>query len=203
MYLIGIILLCLTGTLIFLVLSVILLPFTVSAEGDVSDETLAGRIVAGWAWGFISFRIQAGQRPEIWLLGYRLSTLKKGKKKKPKKKKKKKPKKKKEKKKALFLHRNTYVSMGRRLIQMLGIKCEMNGVLGFDDPSDTAILFVAIDQLASRQQMVQLNLRPDYLDAALVLKVSLCARLWLAQFAALAVLVLFRGDYRRAVRAIL
>lgn len=206
-----------------LVLLVVLLPFRGKAEGGLTEGRVYGGLSGDWAWGFLSFRYEAGQPAKLYLAGLRVARFKLERRRgsaeeeeKKERKKREKAREKKEKKrerrqqaalrgeKAGLARRDipVLVRMARRMVHPLAIAGRVEGTLGTDDPGDTALIGEALRQIDRVSSRLAVDVQPSYVEEVVELEGEVRLRVWIAQFLVVTLGLLLSRENRRVLRAL-
>lgn len=181
----------------------IVVPLQVRAEGQVDDEVLDGRLHAWWGFGLIGVRLVVGERGQLLLFGRRVAAL-------PgmSRERQEKPHRRRRKSKRFrrgprwFLrHRHTLRSLMARFLRTFRLRIHLTGMLGLDDPADTAALMGLLRLVQRDSETAHIDVRPDYLGDTLELEGSLTARVWILAVLTVAVLSLFERNTWRLIRS--
>jgi len=210
----------LLGILAGLVMMLLLVPIRVYGAGWVSGLSADGECSLGWGWGFIS--VSADARGAVlrvaWLPIYRPSwqqimarskltpeqrAKKEEKKRRKEEKKALKARKKEPKKRRPFSLRGGLVILRfvRRLAGTIRVRGWLAGVVGLDDPADTAALLGAISPLNHRWQRFSVEITGNWTDEMLDLQGEVRVGLWPIRTALATCVLMLDREVREALFA--
>jgi len=198
-------LLAIPAILLGLLLLVAAVPFHARATGAVHDGEVSGAVWIGWGWGLLSVNVAAGGAA-VRVAGVRVVRLdgrRGGKRSAPAEK---------ERRDAggerwagrlrrSVRARRPLLRMAARLARALRLRLRLAGSLGAGDPADTAAL-VALARLLEAVPGVELPLEFDWLDEVVELEAEGSARIWVAELAAAAAVLLLERENRAALRVV-
>jgi hypothetical protein len=194
---IGIALSSILGLLLFV-------PLHLRAEGSLQGLSGSGRVRARWGWFVLIFDLDSGAGARLRLFGLTLSRFK-GRASEQKKKRKKEKKKENKKPAGGFGHfwrnRRILLRLALRILSTLHPRGRLRGVVGFDDPADTAWLDLALWQLRGRWQSFEVDVSCDFTDEVLELDGDFRAWIWPVQVVLVGLLLMLSKRNRRALRA--
>jgi hypothetical protein len=215
-------LLCILGGLLLLFL---LLPVHVSADGEANVVLIDGEAEARWAWGLLSLRLTPERGAWVHLLGRPVRRLRRragsytdedgdengdedgdedGDAEAPE-----------QAEEAdepqgsggrrglgwALHHRRALLRVVKRLYRAMGVRARLEGALGLDDPTETAVLWGMLMQVQAWLPGLELAVRPDFMDEQLDLRGTLRGRIWLAHLLLIMAAQLLRADTRQMLRA--
>jgi len=164
-------------------LVLLVVPFHLRAAGAIHEDDVWGEARVLWGFGLLAVVASFSRGVELRLLGLRVFRLKGGRrKKKEKKRKEKEPKEEKEKKgdwRAFLRNRSKLLEWTIDLLRPLCPRLRARGIIGLDDPANTAVLYGVLSQLR-RLPRTELAVETDWAGDALELDVEVEMRLWLA-----------------------
>ena len=183
-------------------------PLHLRAEGRIEGLSGSGRVRARWGWFVLIFDLASGSGARLRLFGLTLSRFKgRAQPSRASGQKKKKKEKKKEKKKPgggfghFWRKRKTLLRLALRILATLHPRGRLQGVVGLDDPADTAWLDLALWQLRGRWQTFEVDVSCDFTDEALELDGEFKAWIWPIQVLFVGLLLMLNKRNRRALRA--
>lgn len=98
-------------------------------------------------------------------------------------------------------HRRALLRVVKRLYRAMGVRARLEGALGLDDPTETALLWGVLMQVQAWLPGLELAVRPDFLEEQLDLRGTLRGRIWLAHLLLIMAGQLLRADTRQMLRA--
>ena len=203
-------LLCVLGGLLLLSL---LLPVHVNADGQANIVLIDGEAEARWAWGLLSLRLTPERGAWVHLLGRPVRRLRRGSSStdqggdddeaKPQDEDTTRPRSGGGRRgRGWFLyHRQALLRVVKRLYHAMGVRARLEGALGLDDPTDTAVVWGVLMQVQAWLPGLELAVRPDFMDEQLDLRGTLRGRIWLAHLLVIMAGQLLRADTRQMLRA--
>jgi hypothetical protein len=199
---IGLVLLWTLAAVLAVLLVLLIVPIHVRAEGGIHGMSLSGKAAIRWGWGLVSVRMAPGSGFTLHVLGIRIWTFTGSDEPEPEKPEE--PKKKGRKGPGLrwFLeYRRHAWKLLKRLLDTLRLRLRVTGELGLGDPADTALLAALLGELERSQELVELEVQPDWLDETIELDGDLGARIWPIHIGLILLGALLRKDTRRMMRA--
>jgi hypothetical protein len=203
-------LLCFLGGLLLLFL---LLPVHVNADGQANIVLIDGEAEARWAWGLVSLRLTPERGAWVHLLGRPVRRLRRrpsstyqggdDDEAKPQDQETTRPRSGGGRRGLgwFLYHRQALLRVVKRLYHAMGVRARLEGALGLDDPTDTAVLWGVLMQVQAWLPGLELAVRPDFMDEQLDLRGTLRGRIWLAHLLVIMAGQLLRADTRQMLRA--
>ncbi len=100
-----------------------------------------------------------------------------------------------------YRHRRLLLELARKAVVLLHLRGSVEGLVGLDDPADTAALDLLFEAMARRAPWLEQDLRCDFTDERLWLRGQVRAWMWPLEAGVVILAALARRDVRRALFA--
>ncbi len=201
----------LLALLLVALLGALLLPFEAEAAGAVAEDdgevAAEGRFRARFAWGLVAVAGRTGEGLIFRLLGFRLrpeasAPTPEDEDEAPaaREKRKKRASRRRRRLRDFWRARGAAGRALTRFVRALHLEGELTGVVGLDDPADTATLVTLVNGLAAAQGALRVSVAPDWMGDSLALSGRLRTRFRLGAFLWVALRALFDEGVWRALR---
>jgi hypothetical protein len=181
-----------------LILMVLMLPISFWAKGNLSSMQIAGIAGLSWGFGLLSVRASSTKGVHLCIFGVRIYRIKSTEEDK-KKKKEPKPKKPKEKPSIRWFisqREKSYEIFGK-LLKALHLNGYLRGVIGFDDPGDTAYVYMLVASTGLGREI-----KCNFMDEIIDLEAKVYGRLWPIQLLWYLMIFIIRPDTRIIITAL-